>query len=397
MQQIILSLSQNQYSIASPYDDRLVNCIKQIDRDLRSWEKPHWKIQSSNYNSQPVVDYLRKICQEAGNRLDIPFLDETIAASPIEQIKARVAISVERFKKLVDLCDRLEPNSFRFRIEPNGLTIYIHEMLEKEEYQQLRSIADTIETTQEFYLELTDAEIIKLWEHPATLNRPLIELQVLETFANNIQKATDSEGKKYICTRNTEADNAIPATIGNDLTYAIPVSKIINLSRLLNNPETLQTIRDYNLQDDFVAALKQPEEYAIDKYRVNHQDRFNANKYIHPYRDEIEWFRSNTSILLELGVNITPYIEQFNRINNYYNSTAIEQYKTAIKDAIDTTKETLLNNYTKDELLNWIDTNLPTATKKSWSKAKIIDELYITLEFAIDYLKIPPNPTLIDV
>ncbi|WP_373545068.1 hypothetical protein [Chamaesiphon sp.] len=235
MQQIILSLSNSQYSIASPYDEWFVGRIKLIDRSFRIWEKPNWKIQDSSYNSQPVVEYLRDICQTAAARLNIPFLDRTIAASPIDQIKARAAITVERFNKLIDLCDRVEFNSFQLKIEPTGLTIHTHKMLDRDDYQSLRSIADKMETTKEFYFELNDVEIVKLWQHTAIANPQLIKLKVLKSFPNNVQITWDSNTIKYICSRNIESNYSIAAIVDRTPAYAIPVSRIINLPRLIDN------------------------------------------------------------------------------------------------------------------------------------------------------------------
>jgi hypothetical protein len=278
MKKVLLGIDRDNYSIETPYDESFVDEIKSIDRSFRKWEKPYWLInKNATHNSQPAIEYLRLICSRLAQRLNLPFRDGSIELTPAQQIRERVSAHLERFTKLINLCDRLEKNSLRIELETEGAAIFINQKIESDEYSIIRAIADKIESTQQFYFQLNDSEIIRLLTHPTISNASLIELTLLESFDHGTKTATSIDGKKYLCSRNSDLGAiGVHAIIDGALTKAHLVSNIVNFGKLIDTYSSdyqLKLILAFHLQDELIKTMRSPDLYTFETIRVNHKDR----------------------------------------------------------------------------------------------------------------------------
>jgi hypothetical protein len=90
MKEITLKIADNSIQIESPYDAKLVDDIKGLDKDLRKYTDSKWICKLEDPNQKPDeetnLEYLRKICQRCADRQSWIFFD--YSAKSDQDIKA---------------------------------------------------------------------------------------------------------------------------------------------------------------------------------------------------------------------------------------------------------------------------------------------------------------------
>jgi hypothetical protein len=396
MQKIEITRNVGELWFKSPYNETLVEEIKEIDRNFRRWEKPYWIIvEAYTHDDNPVLDYLNLLGEKYSAKLDIPFIRCDL--SPMEAIEQGVNVTVERFGKLKALLDSTNKPSFSLeKIGENRLAIRAVEKLESDDYNLFRALADEIDEndSRTMLFDIGDTQVIELWTSTGIVNRPLLKLQQLESFTGGVYTALDYNDppKKYLGSRTLKGKaNTLPAIMDSMVINVVSVDILLqNTARYHRGWAT--EITQYHLEDDLIRLIYKPEEVSLNLIKMG--AGHDANKYQPCAKELIEWFIEYADKLIAIGVDMAPYSQKFKRIQELRNQTAIDFHATSINNAIEDTKAALLR-YSKDDLLDEAKKKGADA-KKSWSKSKVLEAMSIDQEYALAFLKIPDAPTLLD-